>query len=107
MTAAITRRNHSLTGPEAARAAKRGLVDAAWFQPRVVPSVLRDLQQRSDGRAARDTVLWLALIVVSAWVAWWSLGVDGVISVQAIPAFVVYGALYGGSADARCHECGH
>ncbi len=107
MTAAITRRNHSLTGPEAARAAKRGLVDAAWFQPRVVPSVLRDLQQRSDGRAARDTVLWLALIVVSAWVAWWSLGVDGVISVQAIPAFVVYGALYGGSADARWHECGH
>ena len=103
----LTRRDHSLTGPESAVAIERGLSDAAWFQPSIDAGVLRELQQRSDGRAARDTVLWLALLLVAAWVAWWSLGVDGVIWAQAIPAFAVYGALYGGAADARWHECGH
>ena len=103
----VTRRDHSLTGPESALAIERDLSDAAWFQPNIESGVLRSLQQRSDGRSARDTVLWIVLLFAAAWVAWWSLGVDGVIWSQAIPAFIIYGALYGGAADARWHECGH
>ena len=107
MPTTIWPRDHSLTGEESVRAVQRGLADAAWFQPRIDPSRRRELQQRRDGRAARDTLLWLGLLVLAAWVAWWSLGVDGVIWAQAIPAFLIYGALYGGASDARWHECGH
>ena len=107
MATSTSVRDHSLTGPESARAVERGLVDAEWFRPSIDPAALRSLQQRSDRRAARDTIVWLLLLVLAAWIAWWSLGVDGTIWRQAIPAFAIYGALYGGAADARWHECGH
>ncbi len=95
-------RDYSLTGPERGRAEARGLVEAAWFQPEIEPAVMRGLQARSNGRAARDTVLWLGLLIASGVTAfvllpsWW-----------AVLPFIVYGALYGGAADARWHEHGH
>ena len=58
--------------------------------------------QRSDGPAIRDTILWIALHVVSAaggiyfWGTWWC-----------VPFFLVYGVLYGSACDSRWHECGH
>ena len=58
--------------------------------------------QRSNARAARDTILWLGLIIglavviVLTWFSWYS-----------VPLLVVYGALYGGAADSRWHEMGH
>lgn len=58
--------------------------------------------QRTNARATRDTVLWLGLIIglavviVATWFSWFS-----------IPLLFVYGALYGGAADSRWHECGH
>lgn len=94
--------DYSLTGPTTRIAHERGLADADWFQPEIDAAVLRDLQTRSNVRAAVNVVLWLVLLVASgvwAWTtiwSWWS-----------IPAFVVYGALYGGAADSRWHECGH
>lgn len=109
-------RDYSLTGPESARAVERGLADAEWFRPAIDPARLRALQVRSDGGAARDTVLWLGLLLVAAWCAWWSLGTgdpgDGVGGglvglLVSIVCFAIYGALYGGAADARWHECGH
>ena len=63
---------------------------------------MRDLTRRSDGRAAADTLLWLSLLVVAGVLAhrafgtWW-----------AVPAFALYGTLYGSACDARWHECGH
>lgn len=94
--------DYSLTGPSAAAAVEQGLANAEWFAPVIDADRLRELQVRSNRRAAIDVTLWLALIVASGlWAystiwSWWS-----------IPAFAVYGALYGGSADARWHECGH
>jgi Na+-transporting NADH:ubiquinone oxidoreductase subunit F len=79
-----------------------GLADAPWYSPPVDPARLQQLMARSNGRAARDVILWLVLLVSAGVVAYWSLG-----SWWAIPAFAVYGALYGSSADARWHECGH
>ncbi len=95
-------RDYSLVGPEAQRAAEAGLVDAEWYSSPIGFARLAELTGRSNLRAAIDTVLWVALLVASAVWAWRSLG-----SWWAVPAFVVYGALYGGSADARWHECGH
>lgn len=95
-------RDYSLTGPEAERAEQSGLVSAEWYQPTVGRSTMKQLVARSNGRAARDTILWLALLCVSgvlaalAWGTWW-----------AIPAFAAYGTLYGSASDARWHECGH
>lgn len=95
-------RDYSLTGPEAEQAAQRGLVSAEWYQPAVARSTMKQLVARSNGRAARDTFLWLVLLCISgvlaalAWGTWW-----------AIPAFATYGTLYGSASDARWHECGH
>ncbi|MBL6630454.1 MAG: fatty acid desaturase, partial [Ilumatobacteraceae bacterium] len=100
-------RNYSLAGPDTAAAHAAGLVDADWFLPTVDPVRLRDLQRRGNARAGVDTALWVGLLLGSAWLAWWSIGTDGVIWWQAVPAFALYGALYGGAADARWHECGH
>jgi fatty acid desaturase/nitrite reductase/ring-hydroxylating ferredoxin subunit len=94
--------DYSLTGPSSDLAVERGLANAEWFAPTIDAERLRELQTRTNGRAAADVVLWLGLLVASGvWAyttiwSWWS-----------IPAFVVYGALYGGAADARWHECGH
>ena len=94
--------DYSLTGPSSQLAVERGLANAEWFAPTIDADRLRDLQVRTNGRAAFDVFLWLGLLVASGvWAyttiwSWWS-----------IPAFAVYGALYGGAADARWHECGH
>ncbi len=95
-------RDYSLTGPESQRAAEAGLVGADWYRSPIAPDTLTALTQRTNARAAIDTLLWLGLLVGAGVLAWRSLG-----SWWAVPALVVYGALYGGAADARWHECGH
>jgi fatty acid desaturase/nitrite reductase/ring-hydroxylating ferredoxin subunit len=102
MTATMPTPDYGLTGTAKQRAFDAGLANAEWFQPVIDPARLRELQSRADGRAAFDTLLWIALVVGSGiWAyttvwSWWS-----------IPAFVIYGALYGGAADPRWHEMGH
>ena len=98
----VAARDYSLTGPESVRAVECGLANASWFQPEIDPVVMRGLQRRTNGRAARDVVLWVVLLVGFGVLAWWSMW-----SWWSIPAFAAYGALYGGSADPRWHECGH
>ena len=95
-------RNYSLTGPEGAAAIAAGLADAEWYRPPIDADRLRSLMERTNGRAARDTALWFLLLVGTATLAFISLG-----TWYAIPAFAAFGALYGGSADARWHENGH
>jgi Na+-transporting NADH:ubiquinone oxidoreductase subunit F len=101
MTATATP-DYGLTGAAKQRAFDAGLANAEWFQPVIDPARLRELQTRTNGRASFETILWIALLVgagvwayTTVW-SWWS-----------IPAFLVYGALYGGAADPRWHECGH
>ena len=95
-------RDYRLTGPENERAFERGLAEAAWWRPPIDDDRLTELMQRTNARAARDTVLWLGLIIglavaiVATWFSWYS-----------VPLLLVYGALYGGAADSRWHEMGH
>ncbi|MEY2445170.1 MAG: hypothetical protein QOE00_1750, partial [Ilumatobacteraceae bacterium] len=91
-------RDYSLTGPESQRAIERGLTDADWYRPPVDSDRLRLLMDRRNGRTAAHTLLWLALVVGAGVLAYRSLG-----TFWAVPAFAVYGALYGGSADPRWH----
>lgn len=98
----MTAVDYSLTGPAHGAAVADGRANAEWFLADIDPARLRELQTRTDGRAARDVVLWLGLLVGSGvWAyftvwSWWS-----------IPAFAIYGALYGGASDPRWHEMGH
>ncbi len=100
MTAAV--RDYSLTGQDSGLAIDRGLVEAEWFRPPIDPERLRALQVRTNARAARDTLLWLGLLAIFGYLAFRALG-----TWWAVPAFMAYGALYGGAGDSRWHECGH
>ena len=99
-----TPRDYSLTGPQAAAALAAGLADARWYQPPIDPERLRALMERKNGRPARDTALWAALLAGTGTGAFMFLRRR---SRWAIAAFAAFGALYGGSADARWHENGH
>jgi fatty acid desaturase len=63
---------------------------------------MKELMQRSDQPAIRDTIIWLGALILSGaggawfWGSWWC-----------VPFFFVYGTLYGSSTDSRWHECGH
>ncbi len=96
------RRDYSIVGPERANALARGLVDASWYQTDIPSAQLQRLAARRNGPAIRDTLLWFALLIASGVLAhrWWG-------SWQMVPAFVVYGTLYGSVSDSRWHECGH
>ena len=94
--------DYSLVGQDTAAAIEKGLAEARWYAPPVPKAKLRELLERSDGRAIRDTLLWFALLVGSAvcggilWGSWW-----------AILPFLVYGVLYASTSDSRWHEAGH
>lgn len=96
------RRDYRLTGPEGKRAKEDGLVSASWYTPSISRQRLKQLMQRKDGPAVRDTLIWFGALAVTGWLGfhfwgtWW-----------AAPAFLAYGVLYGSSADSRWHECGH
>ncbi len=87
---------------DAAKAA--GLANAQWYQSPVPRPVMKQLMQRSDGRAIRDTCIWYAAIIVSGALAGWAWHVH---SWWALPAFLLYGTLYCSPADSRWHEAGH
>jgi fatty acid desaturase len=95
-------RDYSLTGSSSEAAISGGLANAQWYQAPIPRKRMKELMQRSDGPALRDTAIWLASFVilgglaVSLWPSWWSL-----------PFFLAYGVLYGSSSDSRWHECGH
>lgn len=95
-------KDYSLTGPAAQDAAKKGLANPSWYRPKVDPQAIRELMEKSDAIALRDTAIWIAVMVVSAciavalWPSWWS-----------APFWFVYGVMYGSASDSRWHECGH
>jgi fatty acid desaturase len=95
-------RDYSLLGADGRSAVERGLAAAEWYRSPVPRRRMKELMQRRNGPAIRDTVIWLGLLVglatvgVATWISWWS-----------IPIFAVYGVLYGSASDSRWHECGH
>ncbi len=102
MVSEAGRRDYSLVGSESKRAVERGLATATWYTCPIPRKRLKELMQRSDGPAIRDTLIWFAAFAVTGglgyltWGTWW-----------AVPCFAAYGVLYGSSSDSRWHECGH
>jgi fatty acid desaturase len=99
---AMPQRDYGLTGPSARHAVEAGLAAADWYHTDVPRRLMKELMQRSDQPAIRDTILWAALQVTFAsggiwlWANWW-----------AVPFWLAYGVMYGSACDARWHECGH
>jgi fatty acid desaturase len=102
MPAEITRRDYSLVGRDSKLAEELGLASAEWYACPIPRKRLKELMQRKDGPAIRDTLLWFALLGLTGWLGfhfwgtWWCM-----------PAFLVYGVLYCSASDSRWHECGH
>ena len=98
----MAHRDYSMLGPDAKRAVETGLSAAEWYHTEVPRKVMKDLMQRSDHPAIRDTLIYFGLMVVFAgigialWPSWWS-----------APFWLAYGVLYGSGSDSRWHECQH
>lgn len=96
------KRDYSIVGRNAELAIERGLAGAEWYHTDVPRKTMKELMQRFDGPAIRDTLIWLALLGLTGaggvyfWGTWW-----------AVPFFLAYGVLYGSASDSRWHECGH
>ena len=94
--------DYSLTGENATAAIEKGLAEADWYQCPVPRATMRQLLQRRNGPALRNSLLWFALILASGWATcrlwgtWWA----------ALP-YTVYAVLYASTSDARWHEAGH
>jgi fatty acid desaturase len=94
--------DYDLLGATGAEAVTRGLKSAEWYHTDVPRKAMKELMQRSDGPAIRDTVIWLGAMALFAaiawflWPTWWA----------ALP-LAAYGVLYGSASDSRWHESGH
>ena len=98
----VVRRSDSLVGPDTKKAVEAGFDDAEWYRAPIDADRLKVLMVRRNGRPALDAVLWLALLGGAGTLAFFTLG-----TWWTIPAFAAFGALWGGSGDARWHENGH
>ncbi|MEO5713469.1 MAG: fatty acid desaturase, partial [Luteolibacter sp.] len=94
--------DYSLTGVNAALAVEKGLAEADWYQCPVPRAVMRELLERRDGPALRDTILWFGLIfgfgyaTYALWGSWW-----------AVLPYICYSVLYATTSDSRWHESSH
>ena len=103
-TTSIRLSDYSLVGQDTARAIEKGLAEATWYTSPVPKDKMRELLQRRDGPAIRDTLIWFGLLIAAGvcgyhlWQAgsWWA----------AVP-FMIYGVIYGTTSDSRWHESSH
>ena len=71
-------RDYSLTGAGSRRAIETGLASAEWYHSDVPRRTMKELMQRNDAPAIRDTIIWSALHLISAaggiyfWGTWWA-----------------------------------
>ncbi|MES2666715.1 MAG: fatty acid desaturase family protein [Pseudomonadota bacterium] len=96
------KRDYSLLGPDGDRAVENGLAAAEWYHTDVPRRVMKDLMQRSDGPALRDTIILYACMIgfAAAGIALWP-------SLWSAPFWIAYGVLYGSASDSRWHETQH
>jgi fatty acid desaturase len=98
----MAKRDYGLLGEDAKAAVENGLASARWYRTPIDRKVMKELMQRRDGPAIRDTAIWFGALIVSGaagfalWDSWW-----------AILPFAIYGVLYGSASDSRWHECSH
>jgi fatty acid desaturase len=95
---------YRLVGGAGESAQAAGLVNATWYKCPVPRPMMKQLMQRNDARAIRDTLIWYAAIAASGVLAGFAWHAH---SLWAIPAFFLYGTLYCSPADSRWHESGH
>jgi Na+-transporting NADH:ubiquinone oxidoreductase subunit F len=99
---ALARNRYILNAENSARALEMGLAEADWYASPIPKEELRQLLERRDGPALRDTIVWFGLLLASGyagyllWGTWW-----------AVAPFLVYGVIYGSTSDSRWHESGH
>ena len=90
MNVNATPRDYGLLGRDSRIAVEMGLVSAQWYQCPMPRKRLKELMQRRDGPAIRDSLIWFSSFLASGGLAWyfwpnWS----------ALPFFLIYGVLYG------------
>jgi len=95
-------RDYSITGPLNQRALEIGIANAQWYKTDISRARMKELMQRSDGPATRDSIIWLGSIVLTG-----ALGAYFWGTIWCVPFFIIYGVLYGAAGDSRWHECGH
>ena len=96
------KRDYNLLGEDGRRAVESGLAAAEWYHTDVPRKVMKELMQRSDQPAIRDSIIYYgAMIGLAAigWVLWPSL--------WSAPFWLAYGVLYGSGSDSRWHEAQH
>ncbi len=97
-----TPNDYSLVGERTQEAIQKGYAEADWYQCPVEPAEMRKLLARRNWPAIRDSIFWFGILIGSGaagfylWGTWW-----------AIIPFLIYGMIYGGSADSRWHESSH
>ena len=64
ITGEFRRSDYSLVGKDAALAVEKGLANAKWYASPVPREKMRELLERRDGPAIRDTLLWFFLLFV-------------------------------------------
>ncbi len=69
-----TKRDYSLIGKDSKHAEEMGLTSAEWYACPIPRKRLKELMQRKDGPAIRDTLLWFALLGLTGWLGWHFLG---------------------------------
>jgi Na(+)-translocating NADH:ubiquinone oxidoreductase F subunit len=97
-----TTHDYSLVGPTTKQAIERGLAEAKWYASPIPKAQMRELLERRDGPAIRDTILWFSLLIGAGLAGYFTWGTP-----WAVLAFAIFGGIYGASGDSRWHECGH
>ena len=92
------KKRYTLTGDNDHETVK----NVRWFRPEIDVKDIRLLMEKSDQLALRDTLIWLGVMFVSAFLA-----IMFSPSLLSVPFWLIYGVMYGSAADARWHECGH
>ena len=98
----VQRSDYSLVGRDSARAVEKGLADAKWYASPVPREKMRELLERRDSPALRDTLLWFALIFFFGALGFLTWGTG-----WAVLPFAIYGMLYASTSDSRWHESSH
>ncbi|MCC6126410.1 MAG: NADH:ubiquinone reductase (Na(+)-transporting) subunit F [Pirellulales bacterium] len=96
--------DYSLVGRDTVRAIDNGLAEAAWYASPVPKEKMRELLERRDGPAIRDTLIWFGILIgagICGYLLW------NMHSWWAVVPFAIYGIIYGTTSDSRWHEPSH
>ena len=85
MTELMYPRDYSLLGRDAQYAEEHHLASATWYQAPIPRKRLKELMQRRNGPAIRDTIIWFAAFAVTGGLAWYFWP-----TLWCIPFFIAY-----------------